>query len=186
MSAAALVLPASWALTALALGLVRLGWSMRRGIALTGWAIGASAIIMLGAHSGAWGIATGFVVGIVAALALVLHAGARSAPRAPRREPRKSALPAGHKEIALARRLAVFVLVVPCAFCAALWLAYASQALLRRGGPPGADSVALNLFLAPTIWALLMVWQMLEPGPVRMLRPLAFAAVAGLALWSLA
>lgn len=186
MAGEALVLPLGWALAALALGLVRLGWSISRGIALTGWAIGTAAVAMLGAHSGAWGIATGFVVGIVAALALVLLAAARSAHRAPRQELRKSALPAGREDISLARRLAVFVLVGPGAFCAALWLAYASQALLRRGAPPSADSVALTLFVAPMIWALLMVWQMLEPGPVRMLRPLALTVAAGLALWSLA
>lgn len=189
-----LVLPLSWALVALALGLVWLGWARGRGIALTGWAIGAGAIIMLGAHSGAWGIATGFVVGIVAALAVVLLAALQSTPRPPRQHRQNPALPAARKKLppaarkklAIARRLAVFVLVVPGAFCAAMWLAFTNQALLRRGAPPSADSVAVTLFLAPTIWALLMVWQMLELGPIRMLRPLAFAAVAGLALWSLA
>lgn len=180
------MLPLAWALASLAPGLVRLGWGTSRPLALTGWAIGAGAIAMLGAHAGAWGIATGLVAGMGTALALVLLAALQSPPRPPRRHRQKPALPAARKEIAIARRLAVFVLVVPGALCAAMWLAFASQALLRRGAPPGADSVALTLFLTPTIWVLLMVWQMLEPGPVRMLRPIMFAAAAGLALRSLA
>lgn len=186
MGAAVVTLPSGWALVALALGLVRLGWGRSRGLALTGWAIGAVAIAVLGAHSGAWGIATGFVEGIVAALTLVMLAALRSAPRPSRHDRRKPGRPAARKEIAITRRLAVFVLVVPGALCTALWLAFASQGLLRQGAGPDADSVALTLFLTPAIWALLMVWQMLEAGPLRMLRPLMLAAVTGLALWSLA
>lgn len=185
MASVDLVLAGCVALVALAPGLARLGWGTRRAIAWAGWGIGAGAIVTLGAHAGAWGIAVGVVAGLAAAMALVFHAAWQSQPVPAGRERRKAAPPAVRTDRALPRRLAAFLLAGPGAFGVALWFAHASQALARRGGPPSADSLALALFLAPVIWMMLMVWQMMEPGPVRMLRPLLWTAIAGLALWSL-
>ncbi len=185
MSGFGITAGASFAIAA-AMLLVRLGWAGRRGAAAVGWVVTVTALIVLTVRDGAWGLAIGTVVGLVAALAIVLHAGwvAPIKTRKPARVPASITLPRGRG--AFARRLAVFVLVVPVGFVAAQWLAFGIQALARRAGAVEADAVALTLFLQPLLWACLMAWQMTRANAARMIAPPASAAVLGTLLWGIA
>ena len=134
------MIAAALLLILVAVALVRLGWGGRRGVAGAGWALGIAALLMLAARDGAWGLAIGTVTGIAAALAFVLHAGWTS-PAKTRRAPREApAILLPRRWHDLGRRVLVFVLVVPIAFCAAQWLAFAVQAVARRAGAGDARS----------------------------------------------
>jgi hypothetical protein len=178
MVAAALLLAVA------AMGLVRVGWAgRRRGLPVAGWALAAVALAVLCGEHGAWGLAMGTVAGSVAALALVLHAGwtAPGKARQPRREPPTVTLP--HQPAEVLRRLAVFVLVVPVALAASMWLAFGTQAAARGAGAGEADATALMLLGAPIYWSILMTWQMTQATPARMVMPAVAAAGAGTILW---
>lgn len=171
---------------ALAMLLVRLGWSGARAAALAGWGLAGGALLVLAADAGAWGLATGAVVGISVALGLVLQSG-WTAPAKLRRAVRTMpAITVPRRKRDLARRLAVFVLVVPVAFGAAQCFAFGAQALARGRGAADADSTVLALFLQPLIWAGLMAWQMTRTGPARMVAAPVGAAALGTLLWSMA
>jgi hypothetical protein len=165
--------------------LVRLGWSGRRGVAPVGWALGVGGLLLLAASDGAWGLAVGTVTGMAVAIAIVLHAGWRSPVKVRRPARTAPSITLPHRPAELARRLFVFVLVVPIGFVAAQWLAFGTQALARRGGSGEADALALTLFLQPLLWSFLMAWQMTRATPMRMIAPPASAAVLGTILWSL-
>lgn len=172
------------AIVAAGMLLVRIGWNGRRRIAAAGWMLAAAGLASLTAHDGAWGFAIGTVAGIAMALILVLHAGWRSpakAHRAPREAP-SIAIPRHWPDIA--RRLAVFALVVPVGFAAAQWLAFGAQALARRVGMGDADAIALTLFLQPILWAIVMAIQMTRANAARMIAPPIAAALIGTLLWS--
>lgn len=166
--------------------LVRLGWSGRRGVSALGWGLALAALVALVARNGAWGLAVGTTTGIVVALALVLYAGASSPRRTVRapRVPLSVTIPRRPGDIA--RRLAVFVLVVPVAFVAAQGLAFGVQAVARAAGWQEADTTVLALFLQPILWATIMAVQMTRANAARMVAPPATAAIAGVLLWSLA
>ncbi len=170
----------------LAMILVRIGWGGRRSISVAGWALVIAALWVLTAKDGAWGLAMGGVVGMVAALLAVLYAGWTEPARAgrPPREPPSISLPRRSGD--LARRIAVFVLVVPVAFAAAQWLAFGAQALARRNGSGDTDAVVLTFLLQPLLWSALMTWQMTRSGPAQMIAPPAIAALLGTLLWGLA
>ena len=173
-------------LTAIGVLLVRLGWGGRRGASVVGWLAAILALVLLTARDGAWGLAMGTLAGIVATLAILLHAGWRTPGkrlRAPR-EPLSITLPVRPADIA--RRVAVFDLVVPVAFLAAQWFAYGAQALARRQGAGDTDAIVLTLFLQPLLWAGLMAWQMTCSGPSRMIVAPAGAAALGTLFWILA
>lgn len=165
--------------------LIRLGWGGRRYLAGAGWAVAALAAGSLTVTGGAWGLATAITAGSVFALIAVLQAGAVS----PRRALRKAAaapavaLPGGPEGIA--RRVSVFLAVVPLSFLAAQWLAYAVNTAMKGGAPLDANSVATMLFVQPVVWTLLMAWQMTLRGPRAMLIAPALAAALATALWSL-
>lgn len=166
--------------------LIRVGWAGRRGAAAAGWAIAVAALFALASRDGAWGLAVGTVVGIAAALALVLHEGWRSPAKVqrPTREAPSIMLPQRWSDGG--RRVMVFVLVVPVAFVAAQWLAFGAQALARRAGMHDADTLVMTLFLQPTLWSVLMCWQMTRNGPAKMVAaPIATAAL-GTILWGAA
>lgn len=174
---------ATLALVLIGVALIRWGWSGRSGIAGIGWMLASVALVTLAIRDGAWGVAIGIVAGTAAALALVLHAGWTSPAKVPRavREAPSITLPRRWHD--LRRRIVVFVLVVPIAFCAAQWLAFGAQAIARRAGASDADAIVLTLMLQPILWALLIAWQMTRAGPARMVAPPAAAAVLGTVLW---
>ncbi|WP_404368683.1 hypothetical protein AB5I39_15230 [Sphingomonas sp. MMS24-J45] len=166
--------------------LVRLGWAGRPGVAAIGWAAIVAALIALTLRDGAWGLAVGTVAGLLTALALVVQAG-WVAPGRTHRAPRDAAtvvLP--RRRGNLARRLTVFVLVVPVGFIAAQWLAFAIQAMARRAGAGEADAIVLTLFFQPVLWGCLMAWQMTRGSVARMIVPPASAGVLGAILWGIA
>lgn len=175
----------SWVLVGLSLVLIRLGWGTRRSVALAGWALALVSLVMLACSDGAWGMATGFVTGMIVALGIVLHAGWRSPAKRHGTIRQADAVVLRRGYHGVGRRLTVFAMVVPVAFAAALWLAFTVQALLRRGAPLDADSVALTLFLQPVTWTALMSWQMTLSRPVRMAFPPLIIAALGAVLWSM-
>jgi len=177
---------AALATIAAAMLLVRLGWAGRRRVASLGWTLALATLVALAVRDGAWGLAIGVTTGIVVALALVLHAGATSPRRTMRvpRAPPSVMIPRRPGDIA--RRVAVFVLVVPIAFAGAQGLAFGAQAMARAGGWQDADTTVLALFLQPMVWATIMAVQMTRATAARMVAPPVTAAAAGLLLWSLA
>ncbi|HEX8445100.1 MAG TPA: hypothetical protein VF649_00675 [Sphingomonas sp.] len=168
---------------AAAMLLIRLGWGGRRVLAAIGWGLGIVGLAMLTITDGAWGLAIGTVTAMAVALILVLRE-AWTAPARSRRAARTApsiTLPQRRRD--LARRLIVFMLVVPGAFAAAQWLAFGAQAFARRGGAGDADAIVLALFLQPTAWAAIMAIQMTRAAPVRMIAAPLTAAMIGTILW---
>jgi len=180
------MVPAALALILVAMLLVRRGWGGRRAVALAGWGLAIAALGLLAAEAGAWGIAMGVVAGTAAAMLMLVQAGWTAPAKAyrPARVPASVTVP--HRPGDIAQRFAVFLLVVPVAFAAAMWLAFGVQALARNHGAGAADAATLILFLQPLIWSILMTWQMTRPGPARMIAPPAGVAVLGTMLWGLA
>ena len=178
MDAAALLL------IALAMGLVRLGWGGRRGVAIVGWGLALLGLATLARIDGAWGIAPGGVAGMASALAGLLWSGWRTPAKAyrPAREPPSIVLPRRIGD--LARRSVVFVLVVPIAFAATQWLAFALHASMRRAGMGEADAIVLMLFVQPVLWASLATWQMTRRDARRMMPPVLATALLGTVVWS--
>lgn len=166
--------------------LVRVGWAGRRGAAALGWALAGAALVLLAATDGAWGVAVATTTGMAVALLLVLHAGATSPPRTIRPPRQAPAVTPPHHARDIARRVAVFALVVPVAFVAAQGLAFGLQAVARRAGWQDANTTVLALFLQPILWAAIMAVQMTRANAARMVAPPAVATVAGLLLWSAA
>lgn len=176
---------------ALAVLLIRLGWGGRKGLSGPGWAIAVLALAWLTWSDGAWGLATGLTAGAVFALVVVLHAGATSPPRRVARDgvtrtaarlqtgiPDDIARPAD-----IARRFIVFLLVVPVAFLAAQWLAFAINAAMKGNAPLDANAVSTMMFVQPVAWSILMAWQMMLAGPRQMLVPPGFATVLATLIW---
>ncbi|SOB79812.1 hypothetical protein SAMN06297144_0744 [Sphingomonas guangdongensis] len=168
-----------------AVALVRYGWAGRPAAAWAGWGGIAAALLLLALSDGAWGVAVGTTLAMMAALAIVLYAGWREPARARRapRTPPSVTLPHGGAEFG--RRAAVFALVVPVAFAATQWLAFALQALARSSGWNATDATVLMLLGQPLLWGVLMTWQMTRSGPAAMVAPPVLAALAGTLLWSL-
>ena len=169
-----------------AVALVRAGWSGRTGLAAAGWALAIAAIFALGWQYGAWGIAIGFVVAMAVAIVFVLHAAAVSPARPRRREAASStALPQGDG-YAIARRLGVFVIVVPLSFIASQGLALAIAAAMKGNGSLDANSVATAMFIQPTAWAAIMAWQMTMDNLRNMAVPPMLVALLGCIIGALA
>lgn len=168
---------------AAAMLLVRIGWAGRRGAAPLGWVIAAAALAVLVAGDGAWGLAMGTTTAITVALALVLHAGATSPRRITRPAREAPAIHVPHHARDIARRAAVFALVVPVAFVAAQGLAFGLQALARGAGWDESNTTVLALFLQPILWTAIMVVQMTRTDARRMIAAPAAAALAGLLCW---
>jgi len=169
------------------IALLRFGWGGAKGAGVAGWTLVAATLVGGGRHDGAWGVALVALAGMATALAILLWAGWTSPAR--KRRPVREATSGSGGSLArgwpdLGRRIAVFVLAVPVAFGAALWLAFACQAGARRLGAGEADATALTLMLQPVLWCAIMCWQMTRAGPGRMIAPPAAAALVGAAIWS--
>lgn len=171
---------------AVAVALVRFGWGGARGFAVAGWLLAAAALGWLTATDGAWGLATGLSAASVFAVGAVLYAGAVSPSRPARRIVAAPAVRLPQGPSGLQRRVLVFLAVVPLSFLAAQWLAFAINTAMKGSGPLEANSVATMMFVQPVAWAILMSWQMMLPGPGRMMVPPALAAAAGTLIWMIA
>jgi hypothetical protein len=166
--------------------LIRLGWGGQRHLAAIGWSIAAAALIWLVALGGAWGLAVGAVTGMTSAIAMLLVAGWTSPARARRPARVHPTIVLPRRPSDLARRIAVFALVVPAGFVAAQWLAFGVQAMVRHGHVADADGIVLTLFLQPILWSGIMVWQMTMAKTRHMIVPVAAAGVLGTMVWGLA
>lgn len=173
-------------LIVVAMVLIRRGWGGRRQLAAVGWSLAAAALIWLGALGGAWGLAIGAVTGMAGAIVLLLLAGWMSPAKARRPARMAPTIVLPQRRCDLARRAAVFVLVVPAAFVAALWLAFGVQAMVRRGDAAEVDAIVLALFLQPILWSGIMGWQMTMAKTRHMIVPVAAAGVLGTMFWGLA
>jgi len=181
-----MVIAAALVAMLVAMALVRLGWGGQRGMAVGGWSLGALSVVVLAGQAGAWGLAIGTLVAMLVPIAAVLKAG-WSAPVRVRRAPREPAsVTMPRRPSDLARRLAVFVLVVPAAFVSAQILAFGAQAVVRQAGAGEANAVVLMLFLQPLLWGGLMTWQMTRSGPAQMIGAPLGASVLGAVMWGLA
>ena len=169
----------------LAVALLRWGWSGDSRIAHLGWAIGIASLVWLGILEGAWGVAVGFTLAIAAAFVPLLHAAVVS-PAKVRRRAKEPAIALGADRSAVGRRLAVFAMVVPASFVAALVFALGVNALMKGDGALEANSVATAFMLQPLVWAGLMTWQMCLPSVTRMARPPLLVAATGATLWVIA
>jgi hypothetical protein len=166
--------------------LVRLGWGGRRGAAPLGWALALAALTVAGSAAGAWGVAMTTLLALGTALVALAHAGWTS-PSRPWRAPRTApAIGLTRQPLELGRRAAVFLLVVPVAFAAALWLAFGMQAMARAIGANAADVTVLTLFVQPVAWAAILTIQMTRADTARMIVAPAVAAMIGTACWVLA
>lgn len=177
------MIAAALATIAAGLLLVRLGWGGARGAAAAGWALVALALAVLAMREGAWGLALGTVAGIAAAMAIVFAAAGRTRPH-PHRTARTP--PIVRQRIAIgnvARRLAVFALVVPAGFAASAWLAVAVHHAARAYGMAPADAAVCGWFALPVVWTALIAAQLTRVDPRAMLAPLAVAAGTGALLW---
>ncbi|MBB5714350.1 hypothetical protein [Sphingomonas aerophila] len=180
-----MVIAAALVAMLVAMTLVRLGWGAQRAMAVGGWSLAALSLVVLAGQAGAWGLATGTLAAMIASVAMVLRAG-WSAPvrvRRPAREPASVTMPRRPRD--LARRLAVFTLVVPGAFVGAQALAFGAQALVRQAGGGEANAIVLMLFLQPLLWGGLMTWQMTRSGPIQMIGAPVGASALGALMWSL-
>lgn len=179
------MIPVALALMGAAMVLVRLGWSSSRQAAYLGWMLAAGALVMLTASAGAWGLAIATVVAMILALTMVLYAGWTAPIRMRRAGIEAASVTLPRLSGDLARRVIVFVLVVPVAFVAAQLLAFGIQAVARRAGIGDADATASTLFLQPLIWTALITWQMSRTGPLRMIAAPVAAALLGSLLWGI-
>ena len=172
------------AMVAAAIALVRLGWAGRPGVAALGWLLAGATLVALAQGAGAWGFAVGAIAGMTAALGTLAWSGWSAPGHAPRSGREKAASPSLREPARLARRGAVFLLVVPVGGAAALWLAFGAQAVAREMGMQTADAYACLLLLAPVFWCSIMTWQMTRNGPCRMVAAPLFAALLGTLLWA--
>ncbi|WP_239807090.1 hypothetical protein [Croceicoccus hydrothermalis] len=180
----------------MAVALVRAGWGGDRRLSHGGWALGAGALLWLALLDGAWAVAVGATLGVAAAMALMLFIAAtapvrRSAGRTGASRPEKIAVATARSgvradDLALRRRLAVFVLTVPVSFLAAQWFAFACNAAMKGDAPLEANSVATMFMAVPLVWAGLMSWQLCQRGPADMIRPPLLIAGLGALLWMFA
>ncbi len=169
---------------ALGVAALRRGWGGRRGWIIAGWTLIGAALIALAVTAGAWGLAIGSSAAMAAAMAILARAGIAE-PARDKRSPRAipTVTPPRWRWRGLARRIAVFLLIVPVGLVASAVLAFGADALARRAGWVEADSLALALFVQPVAWAILAAIQSMKPGPARMIAPALICAAIGLVMW---
>ncbi|HVI98826.1 MAG TPA: hypothetical protein VM657_07145 [Sphingomonas sp.] len=163
---------------------LRRGWGGPRPWIVAGWTLIALALVILTATAGAWGLAVGASAAMAAAMLVLARAGIAEPgreTRSPRAMP--TVTPPRWRWRGLARRIAVFLLIVPVGLVASAILAFGCDAIARRAGWVEADSLALALFVQPVVWAILATVQSMKEGPVRMISPALICAAIGLLLW---
>lgn len=174
------------ALSAVAAGIValRVGWRRARRLVTGGWAAIIAGTATLGVQSGAWGVAVAGLIAMSAALLIVLRDGwmTPAGRRVPARDV-PSVTPPRWRVAGLARRVAVFALVVPAGLAASEWLALGAEAAARRAGWREADTIVLALITQPTAWAVVAGVQLLGAGPRAMVAPVVACLMLGGLLW---
>lgn len=186
-----------WLIAAVALaagaGVVLLwrGWSAGpvagRAEVMAGWALIGVASFGLVWSAGMWGLSVAWLGAMLGAHLLLGHVAlATPAGRvAPEREPRPSVTLHSRNWPDFARRIGIFLAVVPGALIAALVLTLGLHAALRSAGWSEANNTVMALGVFPTAWVVLVTLQMIEERLSRMLPPLLICAIAGALFWSL-
>lgn len=168
------------------LAAIRYGWRGDERVAWLGWAAIAIAIVVAAALDGAWGIALMLLALSTVAAVPVAVAAWTSAPARLASPRGRARAVANQTDRALARRLSVFLLVVPVGCLAATTLAFGIQAAVRGAGYGDANALATILFVQPVAWGVLASVQMLAAGPRAMIVPALACALPGLLLWAVA
>ncbi|WP_448501651.1 hypothetical protein [Sphingomonas sp.] len=166
-------------------GAIRYGWGRTEGRVPVwlGWLAIVTALVWLGAGAGAWGVSVVAIAVMLTAMALLAYA-AVTDPRRKRRPARAADTVTNDSGIrlrtdgarGLARRFAIFFLVVPAAGATSLLAALAGQSAARAGGWADADSVTLGLLLFPAIWSIVATWLLMHDRPAAMATRLALFA----------
>ena len=154
------------------------------GLTSAGWGLFAAATTLAGMAGGAWGIAIAAMVGMALALGLLLRAALLS-PDAKGVQPAKPRN-AAKSPLRLGKRLSVFVMVVPAALLASLYLALAAFKLAEWMGAGEANAIALALFVFPLVWMGLAFWVMMAVTLKHRIAILAGSALPAAALIALA
>lgn len=152
------LLPVLIGSTACAAGVaaLRLAWAQPRrsaGLNALAWGAVAAGLVVLAWADGAWGVAVGLTAAMLTAA--IFLAIAAAAPGNGRRRDEAAAIRKdrdGRPELALGRRTAIFLLVVPGAFAASVLLSLAALGLARQAGWSEADGIALAFYLFPFAW----------------------------------
>lgn len=164
---------------------LRLGWRSSGRLVAAGWILGLGALTVLTIQWGVWGLSAGSLVAMSCALGILAADAIRSKPARRPVAALATVTPPRWRAEGLARRTAVFALVIPIGFAATTVLALGAEAMARRAGWAEADRFVLALMLQPLAWAILASLQMLHDNPRGMLRPTLVCAIAGAALWTL-
>ncbi len=147
---------------------LRVGWERRERsipINLTGWALMAIAAVAAWRTNGAWAVAIAALAAMGTALALLTHAAATAQPgkgTAQASNRRAGLLPEGAEPLALGRRIATFLIVVPGALVASIAVAIAARAVSMELGAVEGDGNAIAFFTAPLAWAVLAFLLLLQ------------------------
>jgi len=168
---------------------LRLAWSRKqRSAALNagGWGLMAIAVVLAGAHSGAWGISVAALWGMGAALLWLTYAaiaapataGAKASSR------RVRMLPEAGEPLGLVRRIVTFLLVALAALIVSAALAIPARLLATLCGAGEGDATVVALIAMPLIWAILACVLLMAPGRAAQWRVLLIGA--GLALAGIA
>lgn len=170
--------------------LLRAAWGQpRRSAALNGagWSALTAGVVIAAMAEGAWGAAIAAMAAMLAAAAFLGAAAVSSAVQAGRTERQRSDVAAPRSELAMGRRTAVFLLVVPGAFVASFLIALAALVAARQAGWSEANAIPLAFFLFPIVWTTLVLLLMLKARLRTAVGQLAaVAAGAGAVAWVLA
>jgi hypothetical protein len=145
-----------------------------------GWLLILAAVALLGATSGAWGVAVSATVTSAAALLVLAYVAATSAPK------QASVREAPHHDLdvrkifsELPRRIAVFLLAVPGGLFASTLLTFGARAAARHAGWPESDSTMLALGGLPLAWSIIASLQMMQSSLATMAATIVVPAVCG-------
>lgn len=165
--------------------LLRRGWQQGGLATIMGWGFLLFAGAALIVHGGAWAFALGVCSAMVAAMVLLSEAAIRTP--APARTARERAIPqmepAPFDFRDLARRIAVFLLVVPVGLVASSFLTWSMQRALFHAGWLEANSTSFALFALPFLWLALTSWQIMQSRLGAMLIGALALAVLGGLVW---
>lgn len=145
-----------------------------------GWLLILGAALLLAVIAGAWGVAVSATATSAAALLILAYISLHSAPQGRTSARESSVQPLDVHAIftGLARRVAVFLLVVPGGVAASTIIALGARAAARHSGWDDADSTMVALAGMPLVWSVIASLQMTQRSLARMA---AFAIAPALA-----
>lgn len=147
--------------------LLRFAWARwQRSLALNllAWSVVAVGLLLGAQAGGAWGVSVSSLAAIASAFLLLARAGLTSPSDKTKPSARRAhILPDKGEPLHLGRRFGTFALSVPVALIASVLVAIAVRTLVDWAGWQEANSTVLALFLAPLLWAGLMLALLIIP-----------------------